>query len=430
MAESNNNNTFNLDDLVGRVIDGEVLETLITNGRVKFPFKDVRTPSAVSNAGEGDPIDGSPTDNDSDEAQLLGLLDSVKENEDLIKTLEDMRDDMLSGMNIPPANKSIADAAKALGSPDGNITKPVFETAQAITDPTYQQIKNTGFVPQIAAITGVGNVDVPDTDCQDVSKAIFDSIDLTKLNDLHTRGPQSVNQDIADQEEQFANKMQSMFKYLINELFWNWIWTRMWVSIFDMTENLVAKPIDFPIMILMSLFIRPVSPRYNLSQESAYKWGPVHKVLNKLKLLFLCKIPHAAWPDYKPDPDVQVYVAPKSPLGKKHGVPSTGIVAVADICSRDISDPDCAAELEKPNDFEDTDYTLEDDDDAFKDFGDTVGNKLNAALDSNCPKTALQKLFGDIDSGENPHKCADAAKKVIEAVYNDAIFNNVDNTYN
>ena len=405
------NNDVKLDELVGTVIDGDMLKSLITSGRISFNLKDVNRPSAVSEGASNANNDGQANKQTSKEQELLNMIASVKENEALVKTLEDMRDDMLRDMDIKPVSKEIADAAKALGSTNGNITKDVFDTAETILDPDYIFMKTNGFNPKLAAITGNGNVTIPKSDCSEVSRAIYDTIKIDSAN-FDPNEDSNVDYDVADNiaqtNQKFADQMNKMFKALLNELFWNYIWTRMWVSIFDLVEKLLAKPIDMPILLFKSLFTR--APHYKLSTDNYYKYGVIHKLLNKLKIIFLCRIPTAAWPEYAPEVNIKIYY-------------NQIIQPLVNICSN-VIDEECANEVTQEWEDMDDDKTINADAEPFKAFGNIVGDKINQAFDSNCPDTILDKLLDDLDKGDSPHKCIEAAKKVIDAVYHDALYRN------
>lgn len=421
----------NLDGFVGQVIDGEILNSLISHGRIQFPHKPVGSPSAVSQGQGGtkscdDKQKKDKTDLKSqDESDLLSMIDSVKENEDFVKTLEDMRDDMLAGMNIPAANQQIADAAKQLGSKDGNITKDIWDKAKVITDPNVGEMLSNNFLSPIAAITGNGKIKPPFSECAQLNNEFLDSIDIDlqidSTNTDNTDEDIDMSDTIADTEQNFADMLKAMFKYLLNELFWNHIWTRMWVSIFDMTMKLVAKPIDTIVLLMMSIFVKP--PWYKLSEENYYKYGPVHRIINALKLLFLCKIPRGAWKDYKPEPNIKVFI-----WGK-------GVIPLVGLCSdlwENGYDP-CNGTENNPEAWENnnaSNESIEDDDKggkadkAFDKFASKMRNMFGG--EDKCPRTDLNKAFEDLEDGNEAgaHKCIEAAQIVVKAVINDAVHNN------
>jgi len=120
-----------IDEILGNNLTGNELHNMVVDGRIQFPLKPT-TVSAVSQ-----PAD--TPDDDDNTGNIDAMIDSVANNEEMVKLLEDMRDDMLSGMNIPPANSTIAAAAKQLGSPDGSINKKIFDTDETILDPIIME---------------------------------------------------------------------------------------------------------------------------------------------------------------------------------------------------------------------------------------------------------------------------------------------------
>jgi len=157
----------NLEDLVGAKIGDDDLQELLKAARVKFHPGNVSNPTNIS-TGTKDPgcdtgdgsggiggIGGSDTSKDMD--RIDGLIASVKENEDYVKLLEDMQDELLKDMNIEPSNKNIKDAAlKINGDGNPNITKDTFDKANAIKD-IFGTI-NTGFSAELLPILGNANI--------------------------------------------------------------------------------------------------------------------------------------------------------------------------------------------------------------------------------------------------------------------------------
>ena len=425
------NDNIKLDDLVGKELDDDMLQSLVTDGRIKFLMKEVVRSSAVSHGGTqkacqdigadaglgigsgSDALDEQqPIPNKDD--RIRDLINNVKDNEDLIKALEDMRDEMLKNMSIPPANKNIADAAKKLGSKDGNITKDIFDKAEMITDPDYIAAATTGNIPKLMALTGNGNVTTPP--CYEVTKAIFDHINVDEINAQLGAGgasTSSLDADIARTNQKFADMMSAMMMDLINKLFWNYIWARIWTSVFDLVEKTIAKPIDALFIVLKSLIRRP--PHYVFSTRNYYKYGPVHKILNKLKQLFLCKIPKWAWPKYKPEPEIQIYIY------------DIGMKSLIDVCDNIVNDNlECVCDeggncADPSGDKPQYDPSIDDTDDV-KNLLNEIGNRTNEEFSKSCEETNLFEAFKNLSQGDNPTECIEAAKTVIEAVYNDALY--------
>jgi len=410
---------IDLSELLNQPLNTDELNLLISEGRIKFPERKVTAPSAISKGtamGECqigvDGVDTTRFDNKQD--AINEIVHNVKENEDLVKMLEDMRDDLLKDMKIPPASDQIKEAAKFLGSKDGTIDKNIFDKAKTITKlvPLFPM----GVDPRLAALLGDGRIKGPYKNCAEITRAVFDGIELVKDPDTKNfdenfygfKPGETTDQTIAKSDQAFADQMKQMFAQLINKLFWDFIWTRMWVGIFDMVEKMIAKPIDVPILILKSLLKR--GPQYKLSTENFYKYGPVHKLLSKMIILFLCKIPRKHYDEYKPEPELQVYVNGK------------GLVYLASICT--------AAADECPGILENNDDDQGGSEKGVEEVGDLdqVGAAVeNAFGQDDCPKTNLGSSLGKLDKGKdslavNPD-CLDAAKKVLQAVYNDALYN-------
>jgi len=407
---------IDISELLGKSIDADTLNLLMTEGRIKFPVKPVTAPSAISKGLENDACEKSGDPKTRDET-IKNLIDNVKENEKLVKTLEDMRDDLIRDMAIP----STGNSANKLGAKNGIITKEIYDKAKTITDPDFVAISNWGYVPKLAALLGDGRILGKYSSCDEVTKAVFDGFNLAKNdkeNGTITKFDAESNATtISNTEAAFENKMLEMFMFILNKLFWNHIWTRMWVGIFDMTEKLIAVPIDTPILIIKSLLKRP--PKYKLSTDNYYRFGPVHRLLNRVKKLFLCKIPKGAWPPYMAETGVMVYINGK------------GMVSIAEICTdKGLADPcsDFNTEEAPLNDGGPEITQMEEMSDL-----DQIGGAVNKAFpndpeDPGCPKSSLGSSFKNVKSGTDSvgtdMDCIAAAQDVLKRVYNDAMFNN------
>jgi len=401
--------TENIDisELLGKNIDADTLNLLMTEGRIKFPQKKVTAPSALSHGTDQDACEdnGIPVD-----TKIKDLINSVKENEKLVKTLEDMRDDLIRDMAIPGGP-----AASVLGAKDGVITKDIYDKAKTITDPDFVALSTWGYVPKLAALLGDGRILGNYTSCGEITKDIFDGFKLAKSDKesgkVTTFDKDSNIVNMNKTEEAFENKMLDMFKFILNKLFWNHIWTRMWVAIFDMVAKLIAIPIDTPILIFKSLLKK--APNYKLSSENYYKFGPIHKLLNRVKLLFLCRIPKTIWPKYMAETEIQVYINGR------------GMVAIAEICIDKYLD-DCKKRVQNVVDAKLKDKSINQFDEL---------NKIKEATDEifpdgveECPESDLIDAFKNIKTGTDTvgtdMDCLAAAKKVLEKVYNDTLYNN------
>lgn len=418
---------IDISDLLGKSLDADTLNLLLTEGRVKFPTKPVTSPSAISKGASNDACEN---DADIKNNRIKDLLQNVKDNETLVKTLEDMRDDLLKDMRIPTTGK-VADAAKKLGSPNGDITKEIYDKAKVITNPDFVAISTWGYVPKLAALLGDGRVIGKHVNCSEITKAVFDGFNLAKGNikeeDITGYGQESIKTTIDKAEESFDNKMLDMFYFILNKLFWNHIWTRMWVGIFDMTEKLIAVPIDTPIIILSSLFKFP-----KLTKTVYYQKGPVHKLLNKIKIAFLCRLPKRSWPPYMPEPGIQVYF-------RKSASDEGAMVEINGLCTSDFAKADAKC-VEQFNDKnlpldENGNITpgngadVKDETDSLKDGMKSIfENMTKESTAEDCYKTNIGKSFDNANKGENKGgvdpDCLDAARTVLKAVYNDTLYNN------
>jgi len=413
--DKNNQSNIELDDLLGKSIDGNILNSLITEGRIKFPDRPVTAPSAISKGSNDSCEIGTDGVDTTTKEDIKDLVDNVKENEDLVKTLEDMRDDLLKDMKITPKSDRVKDAAKLLGSKDGTITKPVFDAAETITSPDFVDALN-GYNTKLAALLGDGTLNIPHSNCSEVTKAVFEGFDIVQKNDEERI--KDILDNKAAMEDSFAKQMGEMFAGLLNKLFWNHIWCRMWTGIFDFVEKIIAKPIDALIIITRSLFVKP--PFYIISTENYYKWGIIHKILNVLKLMFLCKIPRRAWSDFKPEEGIQIYVYLK------------GFMALEDLCKSNIGKdcPDYGTRRKQKADESGKINIVDDNGDIITDDKDKpgIGEGLDI-IDTDCPDSDLDTGFKNTKKGDKSAvspECLEAAKLVLEAAVNDALYNNND----
>lgn len=394
-----------INNIIGESLTPEFLRDMIVDGRIQFPLKPTKT-SAISQPGDKDDYvkEG--------ETNVDDLIDSVKENEDMVKLLEDMRDDMLAGMNIPPANDSIAEAAKALGSADGSITKQVFDTAEAILDPIIMEPNLIGYSSIIAALTGNGKVEGDFLDCNKVTKGIADTWNVVAnqegpltADELHKKG---AGQAIQDSRQSFSDKMAQMASYIFSMLWWEKIWARVVLFFIETTEKLIAVPIDTPFLILR--FFK------KLTKKNYYKYGPIHKLLNKLKVYLLCTVPKKAWKPYNPDPKIKVWRQKQKKF-----------ITLQELCSQNNDVVECPG-TDAPipvglGSEEEGNANWDDDEDKMQK---QMKDKLNSAFpdgDPECIATRFSSLFPEekFDGPGMSPACMDAAKKVMDAVYDDAM---------
>ena len=408
MSDDNNNN-IDISEFLGKEIDKATFDKLKIDSRIVFPDRPVTSPSAVSN-GEGDFETGEP---DPDKA-LQDLLDNIKENEEYVKTLEDMRDDLIKDMKIPPANDTIMQAAKQLGSPDGNITKDIYDKAKIIASPDFSAITTLGFIPKLSALLGDGRIYGPSKNCNEITQEIFDDFTIALQDSTPEEAKASlqktIDETIADTNEQFEDKMDNMFTYIVNKLFWNHIWGRIWSSVFDVLEKMIAKPIDVIVLILKWK---------SLTREHFYEHGPVHKLLNKFKIFMLCIVPKAAWSDYVPEKELMVYMYSKNPV--LHGMQHLDV-----ICGEAAKYAECVTKVENISDGELPEgENIEREaktTDKLKQFFNAEETGENAECLSSNAHATFANLKDGKSSGVNAD-CMKAAQVVLEAIYNDAKYN-------
>ncbi len=396
------------DDLIGKSLSSSELQRLLAEGRIVFPFKPTTT-SAVSQPADKTDKDTFPEDVDT-------LIDSVKDNEDIVKMLEDMRDDMLAGMKIPPANSTIANAAVKLGSPDGTINKNIWDTAVTIINTVSQNQTNND--PVIGAITGNGGLTGDFLNCNEVTKAIADNWKLSSdaeeevtPDELHAK---NTKRSVTEARESFSKKMKQMAKYIFRMLWWNLIWARLVMFFLETTEKLLAVPIDTPFLIFR-FFKR-------LTKDNYMTFGPIHRLLNKLKILLLCKVPRSSsfGPDYEPDEEIRVWY----PTGKKSK--NGKWMTLKELCSQVVPADECPENTTPWPDATDQAQENWPKEDA-ESMQTSIANKVSEAFPegtvSCIPTEFLDRIFVEekLDGPGMSPNCIEAAKTILEAVQDDAL---------
>jgi len=398
---ADNKKLTQLDNLVGSEVTPEFLNEMMIEGRISFPFKPTTT-AAVS----------IPGDQSDDDGNIEQYIDGILNNEDQIKLLEDMRDDMLQGMKIPPANDDIADAAKKLGSEDGTITKKVFDTAEAILDPDIFIPNQIGVAPDIGALIGDSNITGDFVACSEVTQGIADNWEITGQDTgTNVEGDKhKVKNTVQKAKKKYDKKLWDMFVYIFRMLWWNEIWPRVVLFHIEMTEKLVAVPIDIPFLILR--FFK------KFTKKNFYKYGPVHRLLNKLKIFLLCSLPRAIFKDYDPRKEIKVFYNDK-------------ITPVVDMCSIAKPVKECLEnDAHAPKSFN---SNAEGDEDGWpkdqkkaRDMQEGIRDTINretSSTDATCAPMKFMELLKEeaVEGPGLPPNCVEAAKKVLDAVYEDAI---------
>jgi len=283
---------MNISDFMGKELPAEVLEQLNVIGRVKYLLKPT-TSSAISTAEDQLEVD----DIKKVENDISGLIDEVKDFEDIIKELEDTADKLLKDMNIPPSNEQVAEACKQLGGT--SITKPILDKALAIID--YTPIMSLGQDPFLSSLTGDGRITGPRMACSEMGPNIAKSLTLK------TRTPYQAEQAISEQkvEQNFLwwEKLRDMFSDLILTLLFQKLWPMLVdLLLINPLRMTVANTVDG----IIGFFKK--EPRWRKkSKEWLKQHGPINKLLNQMRWLLFCKVPpypgNKLWPtkkDYRP----------------------------------------------------------------------------------------------------------------------------------
>ena len=266
---------INIADFMNKEIPPDILEQLQVVGRVKHFLKPTTT-SAISTA-EDQPYD---SDQREVEKDINNLIDEVKVLEDLVEQLEDLADEHLKDMSIPPQNDMVAAAVKQLGG--DTITKPILDKALTIID--YLAMMNLGQDPFLAALTGDGAVTGPRLACAEMDPQIGKQLKQKARNPYTAE--QVVKDAGSDQEAAFQKKLADMMiDILLNLLF-----KKLWPFIVDIGINSLRLAVANPLDGLIGFF--QSSPRFRRKKAEWLKsHGACNKALNWLRKLLLCSIP-------------------------------------------------------------------------------------------------------------------------------------------
>ena len=306
--------TYQIADFIDKELPPEILEQLKIVGRVKQYLRPTEV-SAISQPEDQPEVasDGSSPGLSTErelEKELDRLIDEVKDFENQVEQLEDLVDEHLKDMKIPPANDMISDAVNQLGGKDGIITKEIFDRAQAIID--YTPLMSLGIDPVLAAMVGDGTITGPRLKCAEVTPNIAKRLRLgprtiqtaeTSLDDMG----QKIN-------EQHDKKIKDFTIEFIMMLWWNQLWPKFVVdlTIINPSRQMVANPSDtlisfFKKMCNKGRFRRKPKACVQGTLEKSFTdaQGPLNKLLNRLRKFLLCKIPPKFYPDYKPSIDTK-----------------------------------------------------------------------------------------------------------------------------
>jgi hypothetical protein len=369
---TNEKTNFNIADFVDKEIPTEIIEQLRIAGRVQ----QVLNPTTVSAVSTSAQQDTTSDPSESPEKELDGFIKNTADLEDTIEQLEELIDEHLKDMSIPPANDSISAAAKRLGSDDGNITKQVLDTAMATID--YWPLMSMGQDPVLAALVGDGTIDGKWFECNQITSAIAKTLTNPPRNEYEAEAAiADSSTKIADNHEK---RMIEMILEILLQLWWNMLWPKF---IVDMTIiNPIRMAIANPTDALITFFQK--RPRFKRKKSDWIKKnGPINKLLNKLRKLLLCKIPPPLYPRY--DPIVEIDCG-----------------GIDDTCPPETEGSEFKPSKENSQ----------------------IGEFVDSAMDSNC-FTSKQLLEG-VDKtlptgfGASP-ACVKAARTVLDAVLSDAL---------
>ncbi len=373
---------FKIADFVNQEIPPEILEQLRVADRIQYVLKPTTTSAVSTSEQKPDSTPDSLITIDDVNKDIDDLIDEVKDFENLVEQLEDMVDEHLKDMEIPPADLRIAAAVKQLDpNGNGNITKDVLDKALAIMD--YLPMMSLGTDPVLAALVGDGTVEGPWMECNEITAG------LAKQITTPPRSEYEADSAIKDQSTKIAdNHEKRMFEMMLETLlmlWWNMLWPKTVVdaAIINPIRMSIANPTDSLI-----LFFKKVENERRFkkkSKELVAKHGPINKLLNRLRILLLCKIPPPLYKRYKPMVEVDCKSA----------------------------DGNCPPPKEEKQFKEDNKNAMS-----------QMGDMMDEIADGGC--FTDKELLGNIDTqqpkgfGSSP-ECAKAAKIVLDAVLSDAL---------
>lgn len=357
---------IDISQFINQKLPPEILEQLKVFSRVQFPMK----PTIASAISSIDDNTQKATDD------LNKTIDHVKNMEDICKQIEDSIDLLTKDMNIPPANDTIAKAAKKLGSPDGNITKDIMDKAMAIIDyfPAFNGLGD----PVLGALTGDPSINGNKwMECDEITSSLASQF-IINTSEVKVNTP--ISERTTETNEAFEQKQQNMMIEMLQMLFWNMLWPKYLVDTnLNTIRSLVANPLDALILFFKSFpFKKP-------SQKKVRNEGPINKLINNFRKFLLCVVPPKAYPRYQPPLDI------------------------------DCSTPDCTPA---------TDIKDDPDRDKLEDIKDPTSSVLS---DNPCAGTTDEFFRDSKLENQNPPlfgaspECTKAAKVVLDAILSDAL---------
>jgi hypothetical protein len=349
---------FNITDFVDQEIPVEVLEQLKVLGRIKHVLKPTQTsaysqsetrPEVPSDSNQG--LTQEPVTQRQVEDELNKIIDSITETEGLVEQVEDLIDEHLKDMAIPPANGTIAEAANRLGATNGIITKDVLDNAMSIMD--YLPIISMGQDPVLTALIGDGTVHGDWLECNEITAGLAKKLKTPDIKVVPVEEPIEIQSNKIT--ENHNQSLLRMMQEIILMLWWNQFWPKFVVEmvILNPLKLIVAIPID-----TLFCFFQKV-PFKRKKKSHIEKNGPVHKIIEKLKMFLLCTVPRKFYSRYTPAKELNLNCTNSDiDCGEDNEGPPKGIgkdvgISLADIFT-DIGDnPPCV----NSNDFKGEDQT-------------------------------------------------------------------------
>lgn len=378
---TDNETKFNIADFVNREIPAEIIEQLRIAGRVQQVLTPTQTSAVSTSVQEDEAAKGAP---DPDK-ELDDLIDGVDELEDLTEQLEDLIDEHLKDMKIPPANDTIAQAAKDMGSEDGTITQDVLDNSLAAMD--YLPMMTLGQDPVLACLIGDGTIEGDWVECNEITAELAKKVRHPARDEYEAE--QSIKDSSTKMADDHEKRMIEMILEILLQLWWNMLWPKFVVDMGII--NPLRMAIAYPVDSVIGFFKKK---RFRRKNKSWLKnKGPVNKALNQLRIFLLCKIPPPLYPRYDP---------------------------IVEINCGGITD-ECPPEFETDSEGNATSKSSVPDE---KGSVGSMGDYIDSAVDELCSKS--EELLENVDRrkpegfGSSP-RCVKSAKIVLDAVVADAL---------
>lgn len=392
---------YNITDFINQEVPDEIIRQLEIADRIKHFLKPTST-SAVSQSSEcpedfggrlGPSADdvsdedkrdrrtrGEEFDADTVNDELDSIINDVAGLEDLTEQLEDLADEHLKDMKIPPRNDRISDAAKKMGSLDGTINKNVLDNALATMD--YYPLMALGQDPVLAALVGDGHIDGSWVECNEITSELAKTLKKRIRDDYEAEDSiPDASSEITDDHEK---SMLNMILEILLMLWWNMLWPKTVVDmgIINPIRMSIANPVDS----LIGFFKKKRFRRKG--RDWLVRNGPINNALNRLRIILICELPPSIYPRYNPIVDIDC-----PPEKEDECIPNTSDGEEATIKEE-------AGSISQMGDF--VDQAISDTCFNLKDLRANILEKLPTAF------------------GASP-ECVQAAKTVLDEIISDAL---------